>query len=241
MRTLGRPIKIVVAVALSAVLLLGAGAVAQTGSVAGGACSGEAERSTTSPFLYCKPTKVNGKTVFRWVNFRMPPPPRNVTGLRRCLWGRWLLTSDAFGAYWDSALAAMASVAKSGSEPRSEPGEITDALADPGPVVWAGSIGYVFNQGSLNANGTIRTEGYAATSDALMPFETVGSSQIKVNVPAGSGLFTVQLEGVGTVTSAPGEFEQLTMDVACGARSLTLSIRVAGAPPVKIGLVRPPV
>jgi hypothetical protein len=212
---------------------------AQTAPVVGETCTERGVRSRTSPYLICQATKVKGKTVLRWAKYASTKPPKGLTGLRRCLWGEWMITGEAFTAYWETVLAAFANAVEK-REP-SEPGEVTDALADPGPVIFQGDIRFVFSQNQLVTLGSMSTEGIQATSDAVMPYTAVGKSQLAVDVPAGAGFFRVRFEGDNNVSTVdPTQLERVTVDVACSAKSLTWMIPLEGTTPVKVVLVRPP-
>jgi hypothetical protein len=241
MMTFSKTIKTVGAVALATILLLGPVVPAQANEAVGGECTSSSDAAFGSPWLVCKETKINGKKVFRWTRNKFAPPPKDITGLRRCMWGQWVLTAEAFGAYWESAWTAIAQAAAKDGEPK-EPGEITDALADPSPVVWDGAIGYEFQRAKLTARGTIVTEGYTVQGLALMPYRMVGKSQVRLDPSDGNAfaLFVVTLAGAGDITYTPEDFEPIILDVACSAKSLTLTIPIEGTGGAKVVLVRPP-
>jgi hypothetical protein len=209
---------------------------AQSAPVAGGECS-PTDSTAKTPTLVCKETIVKGKKAFRWTKFKMKPAPNNLTGLRRCLWGEWMITGQAFTAYWDSVLNAFANVVKR-DEPV-EPGEVTDALADTGPVIFAGDIRFWFNDKTVFTAGSMSTEGMTVTNDAWIKYQPVGKAKITMNVPGSGGLFVVRIDGVEPIPMTPGEFEPVTVDVACTAKTLTWTIPLEGTSPVQIVLVRP--
>jgi hypothetical protein len=149
-----------------------------------------------------------------------------------------MITGQAFTAYWDSVSDAFAN-ATTRDEPV-EPRELTDVFPPDGPIFFKGDLRYWFGNKTIQGIGEMTTDGMTVVSEVLMQYHTIGKSQFRIDTSErGMGLFVVRLDGVDPITMTPNEFEPVTINVTCNAKTLTWTIPLKGTTPVQIVLVRP--
>ncbi len=225
-------------------LLVGMGsaspaAYAQVSGKAGEPCDLVGARIGTNPVLECKSITAKGKTSQRWVKSVMPPAPRSVGGIRRCMWGRWLVTGQAFSDYWSTALEAFSEISRRVHESAGDPPRASTQTGT--PVVWTGALLFEFHEGDVREFGQMDTEGAHLTAIARIGYTAQDSGQVTFIPEVGGGFWKVANDaGEGTPTEAGDETEipPFTITIECNRRTMTYHIPSSTGVDVRLVMTR---